>query len=104
MDLDVGHPVADGFVNGILERLAAALDREDFRAEQTHPKDVRLLAGNIDRAHVNVTFQPQQRRSGRAGNAVLTRACFGDDAFFAHALRQQRLTERVVDLVRARVG
>ena len=101
--LDVRHPVADRLVDGVLERLAAALDRDDLRAEQLHAKDVRLLAGNIDRAHVDVAVQAEQRRGGRAGDAVLPRARLGDDALFAHPLRQQRLTERVVDLVRAGV-
>jgi hypothetical protein len=34
---------------------------------------------------------------------VLTRACFGDDSLFAHALGEQSLAEAIVDLVRAGV-
>ena len=101
--LDVGHPVADRLVDGVLERLAAALDRDHFRAEQLHAKDVGLLAGDVDAAHVDVAVETEQRAGGRAGDAMLTRAGLGDDPLLAHPLSQQRLTERVVDLVRAGV-
>ena len=59
--LDIGHPVAHGFVDGIFERAAAALDRDDLGAEQLHAEDIRLLPADIDRAHINMTFQAQQR-------------------------------------------
>jgi hypothetical protein len=34
---------------------------------------------------------------------MLTRTGFSDDSFFAHATRQQRLTQAVIDFVRTRV-
>jgi hypothetical protein len=35
---------------------------------------------------------------------VLTRTSLSDDALLTHALRQERLTDGVVDLVRPRCG
>ena len=101
---DVGHPIADGLVDRVLERAAAAVHRADFGAQQAHAQHVGLLAGNIHRAHVDDALQPEQRRGGGGGHAVLPGAGLGDDAALAHAFGQQRLAERVVDLVRAGVG
>ncbi len=52
-------------------------------------------------AHIDDAFQPKHGADRRARHAVLTRARLGDDAPLAHALRQQALPQRVVDLVRA---
>ena len=54
-------------------------------------------------AHVDDAFEPEQRARGGARHAVLAGAGLGDDARLAHALGEQRLAERVVDLVRAGV-
>ena len=55
-------------------------------------------------AHVDDALQAEQRADRGRGDAVLAGAGLGDDAALAHALRQQPLAERVVDLVRAGVG
>ena len=47
--------------------------------------------------------RPEQRARGGGRDAVRARAGLGDDPRLAHALGQQRLAERVVDLVRAGV-
>jgi hypothetical protein len=98
--LDVGHPVADGLVDGVLERAAAAAHRAHLRPQQLHAVDVGLLAGDVDLAHVDHALQPQQRRGRGRGHAVLPRARLGHDALLAHAPHQQRLAQGVVDLVR----
>ena len=100
---DVGDPVAHGFVDGVLERAAAGIDADDFRAEQAHARDVEPLALHVFRAHVDDAFEAQMRGDGGRGNAVLARAGFGDDARLAHAHRQQSLPDAVVDFVRAGV-
>src|SRR3954447_15505232 len=46
---------------------------------------------------------PSSAHRGGGGHAVLAGARLGDDARLAHALREQALAERVVELVRARV-
>ena len=48
--------------------------------------------------------RPKQGAGGGGGDAVLTGAGLGDDPVLAHPLGEQRLTEGVVDLVRAGVG
>ena len=101
---DVGDPVAHRLVDRVLERPAACIDLVHLGAEQSHADDVQRLAPHVLGAHVDAALQAEQRAGGRRRHAVLARAGLGDDARLAHALGQQRLPERVVDLVRARVG
>ena len=72
-------------------------------AEQPHAEDVERLALHVDLAHVHDALEPEERRRGGAGHAVLAGARLGDDPRLAHALGQQRLAQHVVDLVRAGV-
>ena len=65
--------------------------------------DVERLALHVLGAHVDVALEAEQRARGRRRDAVLPGAGFGDDAALAHAHGEQRLAERVVDLVRAGV-
>ena len=99
----VGHPVAHGFVDGILQRAAAGIDAHHFRAQQAHARNVQPLPLHVFRAHVDHALQAKARRHGRRGHAVLPGAGLRDDAPLAHAHRQQRLAEAVIDLVRAGV-
>ena len=69
----------------------------------SHAEDVQRLPLHVLGAHVDVAVEPEQRAGRRRRDAVLAGAGLGDDAPLAHALREQRLTERVVDLVRAGV-
>lgn len=41
----------------------------------------------------------QTATSGRGGDTMLTRSGLGDDAFFPHPQCEQRLTDRVIDLM-----
>ena len=100
---DVRHPVADRRRDRLLERPRAGLDRLDRRAEQPHPLDVGLLAAHVLGAHVDDALEVEQRARRRRGHAVLAGAGLGDDPPLAHPLGQQRLAERVVDLVGAGV-
>ncbi len=78
-------------------------DADHFRAQQAHARNVEPLPLHVFRAHVNDALQAEARRHGGRGHAVLARAGLGDDAALAHAHREQRLAEAVVDLVRAGV-
>ena len=100
---DGRDPVAHRFVDGVLERPAAGVHSAHGRAEQLHPEDVERLPLHVFRAHVDVARQPEQRAGGGGRDAVLPCAGFRDDAPLAHPLREERLAERVVDLVRAGV-
>ena len=99
----IGHPVAHGLVDGFLERLLSRINRHDGGAEHAHPEDVERLPFAVDRAHVDDAFEPEHRRYGGSGHAVLAGTGLGDDALFAHALGQQDLPHGVVDLVGAGV-
>ena len=101
---DIGHPIAHRFVDRILQRLAAGIDLTNRGAEQLHADDVQRLTTHVLGAHVDMAFEAKQRAGGRSRNTVLTCAGFRDDSRLAHSLGEQRLAERVVDLVRAGMG
>ena len=96
-------PVAQRLVDRGAQRAVAARHRHDFGAEQLHAADVRRLALHVDLAHVDDARHAEPRAGGRRGDAVLTGACLGDDAPRAQPLCEQRLADRVVDLVRTGV-
>ena len=100
---DIGDPVAQRLIHGVLQRLCARLDRHDLGAEQLHAEDVRLLPLDIDGAHIDDAIEPEPRAGGRGRNAMLARPGLGDDARLAHAAREQDLAQHIVDLVRAGV-
>ena len=101
--VDGGDPVAERLVDGVLEGAAAGVDRDDLRAEQTHPDHVERLALHVDRAHVDGAVEAEVRRGGGGGDAVLARAGLGDHAGLAHPPGEQGLAEHVADLVGAGV-
>ena len=96
-------PVAHRFVDRVLQRAAAGIDALNRRAEQAHAEHVERLPPHVLGAHVDDAFEPEQRAGRGARDAVLPGAGLGDDARLAHAPGEQRLAERVVDLVRAGV-
>ncbi len=100
---DVGDPVAHRLVDGVLQRARAGVDAPHGRAEQLHPEDVQRLALHVVGAHVDVAVEPQERTDRRRRDAVLPGAGLGNHAPLPHPLCQQRLPERVVDLVGPRV-
>ncbi len=68
---DVGDPIAHGFVDGVLQRLAAGLHADDFRAEHAHAGDVERLARHVFRAHVDRALQAEMRAHRGGRDAVL---------------------------------
>ncbi len=100
---DVGDPVAQRLVDGVLEGRRAGPDRDDLGTEQLHPGDVEGLPLGVHLAHVDDAFEAEQRAGGRGRHTVLSGPGLGDDPALAHPFDQQRLPEHVVDLVRAGV-
>ncbi|CAM5312182.1 hypothetical protein SHIRM173S_11306 [Streptomyces hirsutus] len=101
--VDVGDPVAERLVDGVLEGAAAGLHGDDLGAEHAHPGHVEGLALGVDLAHVDGAVEAEQGAGGGGGDAVLAGAGLGDDTGLAHAPGEQGLAEHVVDLVGAGV-
>ena len=99
--LDVRDPVADRLRQRLLEGAGAELDGAHFGAEQVHALDVGALAAHVLGAHVDDALETEARTHRRGRHAVLAGAGLGDDAGLAEPAGEQRLPERVVDLVRA---
>ena len=101
--VDIGHPVAHGFIQSIFERTAARGHGHHGGAQKFHAVHIGALTLHIFSAHVDHAFEAVACANGGRGHAVLACACFGNDARLAHALGQHGLTNGVVDFVRARV-
>ncbi len=98
------HPVAHRLVDSVAERAGAALHRPDLRPHHPHAADIRLLAADVLRPHVDDAVEAEAGTGGGGGDAVLAGAGLGNDPLLAHPHRQQALPERVVDLVGAGVA
>ena len=101
--LDRSHPVAHGFVDGVAQRPRAAGDRANLGPHRPHDEDVQPLPADVFFAHVDDARQPEMGAGGGGGDAMLPGPGLGDDARLSHPLREQRLADGVVDLVRAGV-
>ena len=101
--IDVGHPVAQRFVERVLEGAGAGIDRLDGRAQQLHAVDIQRLALDVFRPHVNHAFHAEPGGDGCGRHAVLAGPGFGDEPGLTHPRGQQALADGVVDLVRAGV-
>ena len=100
---DVGNPVADRLVDGVLERAAAGGDGLDRCAQQAHAVDVGRLTPDVLLAHVNDALETHLCTDSGRGHPMLACAGLGDDAFFAQPAGEKSLAEGIVDLVRAGV-
>ncbi len=101
--LDVGDPVAQGFVDGVLQDLSPRVTSTTSAPSIRMRADVEGLTAGVDLAHVDAALEAEHGAHGGGGHAVLAGAGLGDHAGLAHALDEQGLAERVVDLVRAGV-
>ncbi len=102
--LDVGDPVAHRLVDRVLERGRAAGHGAHLGARARACAGRWALALDVLGAHVHDARQVEQGAGGGRGDAVLAGAGLGDDPGLAQAPGQQRLPQRVVDLVGAGVG
>ena len=97
----VAAPVADCLVRGVLQRHVARSDRAHFGAQHFHFLHIRVLTFYVGLAHVDDAPHVFQRADRSGSHTVLPCARFGDDTGFAHLLRDQNLSDRIVDLVRS---
>src|SRR3990172_10640987 len=93
------HPIANGFVSGILERLRPAEPRLYTRSKHVHPEHIQALSMNILFAHVDHALESHESRHRSRSYPVLPCPSLSDDAPFAHPLCEQDLAESVVDLM-----
>ena len=101
--IDGGHPIPHRLVHGILQRARTCGDRHHFGAQQLHACDVERLALRVHFPHVDPALETQQRRSSSRRDTMLAGARLRDHATLTHSLSEQRLTQHVIDLVRASV-
>lgn len=101
--VDVGDPVPERLVDGVLEGAAARLHGDDLGAEHPHTGDVEGLPPGVDLTHVDGALEAEQGTGGRRGHPVLPRPGLGDDPRLAHPPGEKGLAENVVDLVGAGV-
>ena len=99
----IGDPVAHGFVDRVFQGARAGIHAAYLRTQQAHAENVQFLPPHVFRPHVHDALKAQQRADGGGGHAMLSGAGLRDDTMLAHALNQQRLSQTVVDLVRAGV-
>ena len=98
---DVGDPVSQSLIDGVLENAISQSDFHHLGTEHAHASDVKRLTTRIDLTHVDAAFQAEHGAHRSGGHAMLSRAGFSDDTGLPHALDQQSLPKRIVDLVRA---
>jgi hypothetical protein len=97
---DVRHPIAQRFIDGVLQSLRSRIDLAHFGAQQLHAKDIQLLSPHVFSAHVHDAIESEQGAHGGRRYAVLSGAGLRDDAALAHAPRQEDLSDGVVNFVR----
>mmetsp|Transcript_13190 Transcript_13190/g.38309 ORF Transcript_13190/g.38309 Transcript_13190/m.38309 type:complete len:379 (-) Transcript_13190:449-1585(-) len=100
---DVGHPVAKGLVDRVLEGPAAALHWHHLGTQGPHAEDVELLALAVDGTHVDDAVQPEHGADRGSGDPVLSSAGFSDNPLLTETLGQQSLADGVVNLMGASV-
>mmetsp|Transcript_11316 Transcript_11316/g.26221 ORF Transcript_11316/g.26221 Transcript_11316/m.26221 type:complete len:268 (+) Transcript_11316:677-1480(+) len=95
----VGHPISHGFVDCILQGPLSILHGNHLGSQRVHAEYIEFLSFTIDSTHVHCAVQPQHGANSGGGDSVLSCPRFCNDAWFAHAFRQQGLSDRIVDLV-----
>ena len=100
---DRRRPVAQRLVHRVLQGACPGLDDRDGGAEELHAEDVEALPAHVLRAHEDLATHAEQRGDGGGRDAVLARARLRDQPALLETARDQRLADRVVDLVRAGV-
>lgn len=67
--------------------------------QQLHAEHVQVLPLAVHRSHVDYAIQAEQCTNRCGSNAMLSRPRFCDDSFLADALRQESLSNGIIDLV-----
>ena len=92
-------PVADGLAAGIAQRHVTRPYGMHLGTQHLHPFHIRVLALHVRCAHKHFALHVHQRTHRRCRHAVLSGSRLGNDARLAHLLRQQNLSDGVVNLM-----
>ncbi len=90
-------------VDSFLEGFQAVGNGHDLRPEDFHPGDIGVLLGDVDFAHVDLTFESEVGGGGGEGDPMLTSTGFGNEPFFAEVFGEKGFAHAVVELVGAGV-
>ena len=90
-----------GCVNRFLKCLEAVSDRDNVCAKHLHSDNIGMLLGNVNLAHIYVTFKAEISRCCCKRNSVLACARFCDNLFLAHKFGKETFAHAVIKLVRA---
>ena len=99
----MGNPVAQGRVNGVLQRAGTAVHGNYLRTQQLHAHHIHGLALHILCPHEDGAVHLQARRRRGRGHTVLARPGLRDEARLPHHPGKEGLAQGVVDLVGAGV-
>ena len=101
---DVGHPVAHGLIDGIFQCARTRLHAAHLSPQQAHAEDVQLLPAHIFRCPCKPRIAGRRaRRRLRVATPCWPAPVSAMMRFLPMRMRQQRLAQAVVDLVRAGV-
>ena len=98
---DVGDPVSQSLIDGVLENAISQSDFHHLGTEHAHASNIKRLTTRIDLTHVDAALQAEHGAHRSGGHTMLSRASFSNDTGLTHALDQQSLPKRIVDLVGA---
>ena len=96
-------PVAYSLVSAVFERHVSALHWVHRGSQHLHPLHVDVLSLHVQRTHIHRAWHIHQCAYRGGGNAMLSCTCFGNDAFLAHLLGKENLSQRIVYLMCPRV-
>ena len=97
--LHIGHPIADGFIDGIFQGFAATADLFHPGPQQLHPVDIEGLAPHILLPHVNHAFQTRAGRRPSQWPPRVAPRRFRQSSVFSPSAGEQGLADTVVDFM-----
>mmetsp|Transcript_16550 Transcript_16550/g.30032 ORF Transcript_16550/g.30032 Transcript_16550/m.30032 type:complete len:523 (+) Transcript_16550:478-2046(+) len=96
----IRHPITHSLVNRILQRRLTIMHRDNLRSQRVHTENIQLLTFAIHSTHVHSAVQAKLGTNGRRRNTMLPRTSLGNDTRLTNPLRQESLTNGIVNLVR----
>ena len=97
--VDTVGPLPHGLVDRILENSGSGFDTVHLGSQELHPVDVQGLPPGVLLSHEDLALESEVCGECGGGHTVLTGTGLGDDTGLPHLLRQETLSDDVVDLV-----